>query len=342
LTRFPPASHAAAAAALVEPAPGSELTPGADISLELSRPVAQVFGSSRPRFEPNIPGSWRVTGAHALVFTPAGLGVPLFTGVRLVLPRAVTLASAHGVAKRARSELAWQTPPASTLRLRQLLAQQGYLPLRWRPHGGGVPRTAEAQLAAAVRPPHGQFTWRYPNTPPPLVALWHNASSSAMTRGAVMMFEQDHGLAVDGVAGPIVWRSLLADQIKGRRRAAPYSYVYVHTHLPQKLTLWSGGHVVLTSPGNTGIASAPTAPGTYPVFEHIPVGTMSGTNPDGSHYNDPGIRWISYFHGGDAVHAFNRASFGTPQSLGCVELPLAAAAKVWPYTPIGTLVTIEN
>jgi hypothetical protein len=37
-----------------------------------------------------------------------------------------------------------------------------------------------------------------------------------------------------------------------------------------------------------------------------------------------------------------RGSFGTPQSLGCVELPLAAAAKVWPYTPIGTLVTVER
>jgi lipoprotein-anchoring transpeptidase ErfK/SrfK len=69
---------------------------------------------------------------------------------------------------------------------------------------------------------------------------------------------------------------------------------------------------------------------------------MSGTNPDGTHYDDPGIRWISYFNHGDAIHAFPRASFGTPQSLGCVELPLDAAAKVWPYTPIGTLVTVEN
>ncbi|MGH2850491.1 MAG: L,D-transpeptidase, partial [Solirubrobacteraceae bacterium] len=86
----------------------------------------------------------------------------------------------------------------------------------------------------------------------------------------------------------------------------------------------------------------PTVPGTFPVFEHIPVGTMSGTNHGGAHYHDPGIRWISYFNGGDALHAFPRASFGTPQSLGCVELPLASAAKVWPYTPIGTLVTIEN
>ena len=71
-------------------------------------------------------------------------------------------------------------------------------------------------------------------------------------------------------------------------------------------------------------------------------GPLSGINPDGSHYHDPGIRDISYFNGGDAIHAFPRASYGTPQSLGCVELPLAASAEIWPYTPIGTLVTIET
>jgi len=72
------------------------------------------------------------------------------------------------------------------------------------------------------------------------------------------------------------------------------------------------------------------------------VTTMTGTNPDGSKYSDPGIPWVSYFNGGDAIHAFTRASFGTPQSLGCVELPLADAQQVWPYTPIGTLVTVES
>jgi hypothetical protein len=54
------------------------------------------------------------------------------------------------------------------------------------------------------------------------------------------------------------------------------------------------------------------------------------------------IRWISYFHGGDALREFPRASFGTLQSLGCVELPEAAAAQVWPYTPDPTLVTIGS
>ena len=47
-------------------------------------------------------------------------------------------------------------------------------------------------------------------------------------------------------------------------------------------------------------------------------------------------------NGGDALHQFDRASYGTPQSLGYVEMPLEEAAQVYPYTPIGTLVTIAG
>jgi hypothetical protein len=178
--------------------------------------------------------------------------------------------------------------------------------------------------------------------PHELSRLWSPGSPNSITRGAVMMFQDRHGLTVDGLAGPRFWRALLADTIAGKRSGSGYSYVYVHRNVPQLLTLWHNGRDIIHSPGNTGVPAAPTQLGTFPVFEHLRVGTMSGTNPDGSHYHDPGIRWISYFNGGDALHSFTRASFGTPQSLGCVELPLAAAAKIWPYTPIGTLVTIEN
>ena len=157
-----------------------------------------------------------------------------------------------------------------------------------------------------------------------------------------MAFEHEHDLAVDGIPGHRVWQALIADVIAGTARPGGYSYVFVHSTIPQSLNLWHNGRVLLSSPGNTGVPAAPTQLGTFPVFEHIPVGTMSGTNPDGSHYHDPGIRYISYFNHGEGIHAFNRASFGTPQSLGCVELPLAAAAKVWPYTPIGTLVTVQR
>jgi len=339
---FPPAASSASAVALVRPAPGTRLGPGSAIHITLSRPVSAVFGSSLPTLDPSVQGTWRQTSAHSLVFRPSGLGVPLFTGLRLTLPRAVSVATAHGVSTAAQSELTWTTPAASLMRLQELLAQLGYLPVRWQPAGAAVPRTASAQLLAAVHAPRGRFIWRYANTPARLMRLWSAGSANEITRGAVMMFEDEHGLAVDGIAGPHVWHALLADVLAGRRHTAPYSYVLVHTRLPQQLTLWSAGHTVLSSPGNTGIPSRPTQPGTFPVYEHIAVGTMSGTNPDGSHYHDPGIRFISYFNGGDALHEYPRASYGTPQSLGCVELPPAAAAKVYPYTPIGTLVTIEN
>ncbi|MBV8219953.1 MAG: L,D-transpeptidase, partial [Solirubrobacterales bacterium] len=109
---------------------------------------------------------------------------------------------------------------------------------------------------------------------------------------------------------------------------------------PESLDLWHSGRTVMTAPVNTGIPAAPTATGTYPVFEHVPVTTMSGTNPDGSHYSDPGIQWVSYFNGGDALHGFLRGSYGSAQSLGCVEMPYSEAHDVYQYTPIGTLVDV--
>jgi peptidoglycan hydrolase-like protein with peptidoglycan-binding domain len=295
-----------------------------------------------PRLQPRTAGSWRAPNSHTLVFRPSGTGFALASDVRVELPRAVELSQPVGGAVQPSKIIDYTVASGSLLRLQQLLAISGYLPVDWNPSGAPVARTATAEVAAAVDPPAGSFSWRYPNTPSSLEALWRPDRASVITKGAVMMFESEHGLAVDGIAGPEVWRTLLRAAIAGQRRTAPYSYVYVHALTPESLTLWSGGHVVLTSPGNTGIPAAPTQHGTFAVFEHVPVGTMSGTNPDGSHYHDPGIRYISYFNGGDAIHEFPRGSYGTPQSLGCVELPLAAAAKVWPYTPIGTLVTVEN
>ena len=325
--------------ALVEPAAGTALAPDRPITLTFSRPVRTVFGTSLPTITPRVPGRWHLLDTHTLSFRPVGLGYPLSGHVAVHLPERVELAQAGGGGTQA---LAWEVRHGTILRLEQLLAQAGYLPLRWSPAADPVTPTAHAELAAVAEPPAGRFRWRYGSTPHELRALWRTGSWNEIVRGAVMMFEDTHGLDVDGFVGPKVWSALLADTIAGRRRTDGYSYVYVHRSVPQSLTLWHNGRAILRSPGNTGVPAAPTQLGTFPVFEHIPIGTMSGTNPDGTHYHDPGIRWISYFNHGDAIHAFNRSSFGTPQSLGCVELPLAAAAKVWPYTPIGTLVTVEN
>jgi hypothetical protein len=309
-----------------DPAAGSRLRPLGALTLTFARPVAAVLGSRLPRLQPATPGHWEQLDPHTLSFQPTGFGFGFGGTVHVRIPGRT---------------LTWDVSAGSTLRLQQILARLGYLPLRW--HGTvDPPGTPATEVAAAVAPPEGAFSWRFSQTPASLRTLWKPGGWNVITEGAVMRFEDVHGMATDGVAGPQVWRALLRDDLAGRRSDAGYNYVFVHETIPQSLSLWHNGRVILTSPGNTGIAQAPTAPGTWPVFEHIPVGTMSGTNPDGSHYNDPGIRWISYFHGGDALHAFPRASFGTPQSLGCVELPEAAAAQVWPHTPIGTLVTIES
>jgi peptidoglycan hydrolase-like protein with peptidoglycan-binding domain len=315
---------------LASPAPGAELDPLEPLRLTFSRSVSSVLGDEHPRLSLRQQGRWVQTDSHTLVFRPGGDGAPFDSDESVRFPKPVELLGGT----------TWHVAGASFLRLQQLLAQEGYLPLDWA--GDDVAHTKRAEVAAATSPPSGTFSWRYPNTPPELTALWNAGDPNTITRGAVMMFQHDHELTVDGIAGPDVWHAAIADAVAGKRKPGGYSYVYVHRNVPQLLTLWHNGKVVLTSPGNTGVPAAPTALGTWPVFEHIPVGRMSGRNPDGSRYDDPGIQWISYFHGGEALHAFTRASFGTPQSLGCVELPLDQAAKVWPYTPIGTLVTIEN
>jgi len=70
--------------------------------------------------------------------------------------------------------------------------------------------------------------------------------------------------------------------------------------------------------------------------------TMTGTNPNGTHYSDPGVPDVAYFNGSDAVHGFPRASYGFPQSDGCVELPIVNAAVVFATDPYGTLVTVTT
>jgi hypothetical protein len=334
--------QAGSAAAIANPAPGSKITPSTPLRLTFSQPVDDVLGSALPKLTPAVPGRWHHADSHTLVFTPSGFGAPFGATVRVNLPKPIAVRGPAGEGTATTKQVSWTVPAGSTLRLQQLLAEADYLPVSWTASGTDVAHTPAAEVSAATDPPQGSFAWRYGNTPPELRKMWSEGQPNELTRGALMMFENERGLTADGVAGPQVWKALLNAAITGKRHSGGYSYVYVHRNIPQLLTLWHNGRTVLTSPGNTGVPAAPTQLGTFPVFEHIPVGTMSGTNPDGSKYHDPGIKWISYFNGGDALHAFNRASFGTPQSLGCVELPLAAAAKVWPYTPIGTLVTIEN
>ncbi len=163
-----------------------------------------------------------------------------------------------------------------------------------------------------------------------------------ITKAAVEDFESQNNIGVDGEAGPTVWGALINDLINDKPSATPYVYVLVNKVVPQTLTLWNNGTAQYTVPVNSGAPGADTTDGTYAVFEHVRYSDMKGTNVDGSTYDDPNVPYASYFNGGDALHGFIRASYGTPQSNGCVEMSYANAALVWPLTPIGTLVTVEG
>ena len=327
----------AATAAVATPAPGSVIGPTTPIRLSFAKPVAQALGSSMPPVSPVTAGVWRVLDSHTIVFAPTGYGYGLGANVTIGLPAGVQLVGGNSNGRSDNGT--WTVPAGSTLRLQQLLAMLGYLPLRFTYSGARPAASLTAEESAALHPPAGTFAWRYGNVPAALRSMWQPEAAGVMTRGAVMAFENDQGLTADGVAGPQVWRSLIGAALAGRGSTFGYTFVTVDK-ASQHLTLWHSGHSILTTLVNTGIAQAPTVSGTFPVYEHIRSGTMSGTNPDGSHYNDPGIQYISYFNGGDALHAFTRAQYGFPQSLGCVEMALGPAGQVWPYTPIGTLVHV--
>ena len=155
---------------VAEPAAGSRLTPLAPLTLTFARPVASVLGSRLPRFEPAMPGHWQQVDSHRLTFRPTGLGFGLGGIVRVRVPG---------------GSLAWKVAGGSTLRLQQLLARLGYLPVRWRMRASS-PSTPAAEVAAALSAPRGAFSWRYPGTPLSLRTLWRPGSWNVVTRGAVL------------------------------------------------------------------------------------------------------------------------------------------------------------
>jgi lipoprotein-anchoring transpeptidase ErfK/SrfK len=288
-----------------------------------------------PVLSPAIAGTWQRTG-DAAIFMPH-TGYPAGTHVTVTVSGLGGMGTSIGTGTH---KSTFKTGAYSTLRLQQILAELGYLPMTWTPGAGaGVPAgSAAAQLAAAYTPPPGTFSWDkgYPSA---LHSFWGQGKENTLDRGAITGFEADHALPTDGVVGTTVWKALLAAAAKHQRNTHGYSYAIAKQNVPQRLTIWHNGHVVFSSPANLGISIDPTPVGTFPVYEKLPFQVMQGTNPDGSHYADP-VSWVSYFSGGSAVHYISRGSYGFPQSLGCVELPYTAAKEAYPYLPYGTLVTV--
>lgn len=151
------------------------------------------------------------------------------------------------------------------------------------------------------------------------------------------------------------------------------------TAIPERLDIWRHGkgwmwHTVV----NTGVLGS-TPNGTWLVYQRLPSTTMRGVFPvpvsyavyrtlagkqvpqwAGSTlkqparglvndhpvrwqpYNDPGILWVNYFDDGRGIHYYPRASYGFPQSAGCVEEPYQNAPITYRLLHYGVPVTISR
>ena len=147
--------------ALVKPTPGTTIEPTTPIELTFSQPVKAVLGVTRPKLDPPTPGIWSQTSAEPAHVQADGSGFALGRQVVVTLPAATDILS-PGKTQTA-ATLTWSVPVGSTVRLHQLLAELGYLPLTWAaegrrggrqrggPEGGCPPRAAREASRGASR-----------------------------------------------------------------------------------------------------------------------------------------------------------------------------------------------
>jgi hypothetical protein len=328
----------------ITPAPGSSHADGSlPVTVTFSAPLSRQ--SPMPSLIPDVAGTWRAVGDSA-VFTPLMPFTPS-TRVAVTIPAGMSSTAGHQLSRPATA--AYTTGAYSTLRLAEVLGQLGYLPATYQLPDLGMRIASQfssssnglaAQEALAYSPPAGTFTWDQ-GYPASLQAMWTNNGYNVVLKGAVMAFQSEHNIPINGSVTATLWRELFKAVAAGQNNVNGYTYAVADQNDPETLTIYHDGQVVMQSAANTGVPSAPTVNGTFPVYEKFLNTIMSGTNPDGSHYSDP-VQYVSYFNGGDAVHYFARGSYGFQQSLGCVELPYSAAQKAYPVLTYGSLVTVTG
>jgi lipoprotein-anchoring transpeptidase ErfK/SrfK len=312
-------------------------------------PVRVVFSaplapnSPMPTFSPAVAGHWQAAG-RSIVFTPAA-PFQLSTEVTLQIPAGPAgLRSVTGARLAGPVTTVFQAGGRSTLRMEQLLSQLGYLPMTWTPQDAGMADAVAASFTkgrtAHDTPATGMLTWQsgYPTA---LTSQWQPGQPGVILSGALMAFQMNQGLPMTGTVYSGMWSHLLNAAAENEYNGNGYSYALVSKTLPQTITVWHNGRVVVHGLANTGAADTPTPDGTFPVYLRRPAQVMRGLMPNGAPYADP-VQFVSFFNGDYAVHSMDRASFGSAQSLGCVELPLSEAQQVWPYLTYGTLVTVTG
>jgi len=305
--------------------------------LTLSFNGAADSSSPPPTITPHVAGSWSYWGDNE-TFKPASSFAPC--GSYTLSVPAGTYASGEQPLHAART-LPFTVACPSVKALQEALARLNYLPYKLQGFSGvnlNVPLTTGLAAERAYALPQGWLKRAYRDVP-----TLHAGTMDATTTGAYEVWEQDHDIPLGTAPDQHVWHMLLREEALNVRNPRPYTWVTVTENTdPELLKVHENHRVVITSPTNTGIPGRTTATGDYAIYVRYTSTTMSGTNPDGSHYDDPGVPWVNYFNGGDAVHGFPRASYGTPQSLGCVELPIPTAERVYYKLMVGDMVDVSD
>jgi lipoprotein-anchoring transpeptidase ErfK/SrfK len=297
-------------------------------------------GSPRPTVSPKVAGVWSTNG-DSEYFTPASTLEPCST-YELTIPAAIQATGQTPLGKTRTLALQVACPPVKAFQ--QALARLGYLPYTFRSiYGIHFPGGAETRSMAAhhaFHPPTGVMVANVHDAPP--LDYGHLDET---TQGALTIFEAAHGIEAtesSSVSNTRIWESLLAAETAGRRDPSPYTFVTVSESEPETLEVHKGNHVVLSTPANTGVPGAETPQGIFPIYSRLTSTTMTGEDVDGTKYKVEDVPWVNYFNGGDAVHGYERASYGFPQSNGCVELPIEAAKTVFGMLALGDIVYITG
>ena len=307
----------------------------ADSVVEVKVSAALATSSHRPSIIPSVAGTWTKIGVTTLRFTPK-VPWPAASKVTVSVPSgAAGLVSAAHQTLTSATTASFTTKNVSTLRIQQLLAELGYLPLSFHVTG---PAHTGASIAVAER---GTFSWKWSSAQNVLGGGWSAGNTNIVLHAALMDFQAQHGMTSDGVAGPKTTAALIAAALAHRTDSRSYNFVHVDKGSPESSTIYVDGAVRFHVPVSTGITGATTYDGIFAVFSHVYYTEMKGTDVDGTKYDD-NIYWASYFNGGEAMHAYPRASYGFPQSNGCVEMNPATAKSVWPFTPLGTPVSVTG
>jgi hypothetical protein len=228
----PSTSSAPVPLKVVSVSPRKHVKPMGTITVAFSTPL--TASSPLPTLKPAIPGSWARSGSTA-VFSPSQAYPPDTT---------IQVSAQKRSGGRSKVVATRATPHGSLLRVQQILAHLHFVPLTT---SATTPLDSAAEAAAVYSPPQGHFSWRYSNTPTTLRHDWSAGQPGDVVRGAIIAFQHDVGLPVDGAVGQHTWHALVAADLADKVDPDKYSFISADLSLPQRLSVWVNGQTVLTS-----------------------------------------------------------------------------------------------